>query len=424
MNAADLEPIPAEQKTQSPVDLFLIFAGANVVATTFITGATLKMGLSFRNAIGVAIVGSLVGALMVALLAPVGSKWGVPSIVALRAPLGRPGAHLVALVLYTTNFAWIALNNVIAASVTGAIVPSVGPRVLAVALGLAATLIVAAGPRLVALANRAAVPLMLVAGAVLAFLARGVAGSIPDTTPAPTTPLWQALDLVIAYQVSWILMFADYSRYTRSGTRSGLAVFASLSLTSILGMSLGALLCAASGSTDPGTMLAALGSPPLGAILLAVATITTNFVNIYLSALALRSLVPRINDRAAVLVTGFVGAALSALSREWIDGYSAFMGALGLILVPLGGVALAQFFPFPRRIEPRELYEALGRFARPGWAGLLAWGAGALVYWRFQATGATLPSLLVSFAIFALFRRGLRVATDSGQDPIRGGEGG
>ncbi len=410
MNAADLEPVKGEQRTQSSLDLFLIFAGANVVATTFVTGATVKAGLSFSSSMVAVMVGSVIGGLLVALLVPVGSIWGVPSIIALRAPLGRPGAHVVALLLYITNFAWIALNNVIAASVTEAMFPAVSMRVMAVVLGIAATLIVAGGPRLVAMANRAAVPLMVVAGSVLAWLALGAIGSVPDPAPASTLSMWQALDLVIAYQVSWILMFADYSRYSASPSRSGLAVFASLSLTSILGMALGALLCAISGSTDPGAMLAALGSPPLGAALLATATITTNFVNIYLSALALRSLIPRIKDRPAVMITGLVGAALSVLSRGWIDGYSAFMGTLGLILVPLGGVALAQFFPFPKEIEPGELYEAEGRFATPGWAGLIAWSAGAFVYWRYQATGATLPALLVSFALFALMRhRGSRV---------------
>jgi hypothetical protein len=85
------------------------------------------------------------------------------------------------------------------------------------------------------------------------------------------------------------------------------------------------------------------------------------------------------------------------------------MGTLGLILVPLGGVALAQFFPFPKEIEPRELY-AEGRFARANWAGLVAWAGGAFVYWRYQATGATLPALLTSFALFAALRRGRRAA--------------
>lgn len=405
MNAADLEPVPADQRTQSSLDLFLIFAGANVVATTFITGATVKAGLSFANSMLAVLVGGVIGALLVALLVPVGSKWGVPSIIALRAPLGRPGAHVVALILYITNFAWIALNNVIAASVTESMFPAVSMRVLAVVLGVAATLIVAGGPRLVALANRAAVPLMVVAGAFLAWLALGALGSVPSTPPAASLSMWQALDLVIAYQVSWILMFADYSRYSPSPSRSALSVFASLSLTSILGMALGALLCAISGSTDPGAMLAALGSPPLGAALLATATITTNFVNIYLSALALRSLIPKVQAGPAVLITGFVGAALSVLSRDWIDGYSGFMGTLGLILVPLGGVALAQFFPFPKEIQPRALYETEGRFARANGAGLAAWAAGAFVYWKYQATGATLPALMVSFALFAVWRR-------------------
>lgn len=405
MNAADLEPIPTDRKTQSTFDLFLIFAGANVVATTFITGATVKAGLSFSDSMAAVCAGSAIGAALVAFLAPVGSRWGVPSIIALRAPLGRPGAHLVAAILYLTNFAWIAINNVIAASVTAAIFPEAGMRVIAVALGIAATLIVMGGPRLVAFANRAAVPLMVVAGAVLAYLAAQAIGSVPSSEPALPLPMWQALDLVIAYQVSWILMFADYSRYSASPRGSAIAVFASLSLTSVLGMALGALLCAISGSTDPGAMLSALGSPAIGVALLAVATITTNFVNIYLSALALRSLVPSIKDGPAVLATGLVGAALSVLSREWIDGYSAFMGNLGMILVPLGGVALAQFFPFPREIDVRELYAAEGRFAKPGWPGLLAWAAGAWVYWRFQATGATVPALMVSFGLFALARR-------------------
>ncbi len=406
MHAADLEPVPADQKTQSPLDLFLIFAGANVVATTFITGATVKSGLSFTSAILAISVGSIVGGLLVALLAPVGSRWGVPSIIALRAPLGRPGAHVVAAILYLSNFAWIALNNVIAASVTEAVFPSADLRLLAVVLGVAATLIVAGGPGLVALANRLAVPLMVVSGAVLAYLALGALDSLPDAKPAGAgISMWLALDLVIAYQVSWILMFADYSRYTASPIRSGAAVFTSLSITSILGMLLGALLCAVSGSTDPGAMLAAMGSPPLGALLLATATITTNFVNIYLSALALRSLIPAIKDGPAVLVTGFIGAALSVLSRGWIDGYSSFMGTLGMILVPLGGVALAQFYPFPKEIDPRDLYRDGGRFAHPGWAGLAAWAAGAAVYWNYQSTGSTLPALLVSFAMFAVLRR-------------------
>ena len=53
-DAADLSPVPAEKQTQSAFDLFLIFAAANVVATTMQTGAVL--GLRFGG--GQAIVNS------------------------------------------------------------------------------------------------------------------------------------------------------------------------------------------------------------------------------------------------------------------------------------------------------------------------------------------------------------------------------
>jgi purine-cytosine permease-like protein len=39
--AADIGVVPLDQRTQSPRDLFLIFAGANIVATTLVTGASL-----------------------------------------------------------------------------------------------------------------------------------------------------------------------------------------------------------------------------------------------------------------------------------------------------------------------------------------------------------------------------------------------
>jgi len=61
--------------------------------------------------------GGVGGAALVAALAPIGTRLRVPSIVAARAALGFSGAQALALLLFVTNFAWIALNNVIAASI-------------------------------------------------------------------------------------------------------------------------------------------------------------------------------------------------------------------------------------------------------------------------------------------------------------------
>ena len=49
MEAADLSPIPSAKQTQSPFDLFLIFAAANVVATTMQTIAEAEIGESMME---------------------------------------------------------------------------------------------------------------------------------------------------------------------------------------------------------------------------------------------------------------------------------------------------------------------------------------------------------------------------------------
>ena len=105
------------QRTQPAFDLFLIFAAANIVATTLQTGAVLGARYGRTDVVVLVVAGACFGASLVAMLAPVGSTTGVPSMIAARAPLGYRGAQVVSGLLYLTNFAWIAVNNTIAASV-------------------------------------------------------------------------------------------------------------------------------------------------------------------------------------------------------------------------------------------------------------------------------------------------------------------
>ena len=111
MGPADLAQISEEQQTQRPFDLFLIFVGANIVATTLQVGASVSGTLPLGVGLSVIGVGALAGATLVAALAPIGTRLRVPSIVAARAALGLNGAQALALILFVTNFAWIALEQ-------------------------------------------------------------------------------------------------------------------------------------------------------------------------------------------------------------------------------------------------------------------------------------------------------------------------
>jgi purine-cytosine permease-like protein len=408
VDAADLSPVPESQRTQSPFDLFLIFAAANVVATTMQTGAALGSRFEGGTAAGNALVGAIFGALLVAVLAPIGSHSGVPSMIAARAPLGYRGAQVVSGLLYLTNFAWIAINNQIAASACAQVFGGPGSaRIWAAVLGVAAVAVVARGPRAVGYADRIAVPIMLVAGSVLTYaVLTEPAPPAQAAAPALTVPpalLW-GLDVVIGYQVSWLLMFADYSRYTRSGRAAATAVFAGLAIPAFWLIPLGWSLARLAGSDDPGTMLAAAGVGWWTAALITLASVTTNFVNIYLSSLAWRTLAPRSTGAGSVWTIGLIGTALGLISTGWLTRFADLMVLLGSILVPVGGVFLAHFIALKRPVDVARIYDVT-RLPSFNVAGMTAWIAGAIVYRLAAPIGATLPALAASMLVYAVVAR-------------------
>ena len=416
MLAADIQPIAAAEQRQSAADLFLIFVGADIVATTFQVGASLASSFELSGVVTLIVIGSIAGAALVAVLAPLGSRLRVPSVIAARPALGFTGAALVAVLLYASNFAWIALNNVIAASACARAAanwlgPAAGAQTpWALALGAFSTAVVWRGPRAVARADRVAVPLMLAVGGALTV---ACLRAVPAATAKPPTPIsvMRGLDVVVGYQVSWILMFADYSRYTRSARGSAIAVLAALASTSIWMMLLGAVAARTAGTDDPGAMMQAVGLGAGGAVLLTLATVTTNFVNIYMSSLAWKSLKPRANDTAIVWSIGVVGTALSALPGVWLAQYTNFMVVLGALLVPIGGLLVAHYYlAGVRQTEPSTsaLYDEAGPFRGISTAGMTAWIVAAIVYFaanRATVVGGTIPALVTSVAVYTLVVR-------------------
>ncbi|REJ85459.1 MAG: hypothetical protein DWQ36_11840 [Acidobacteria bacterium] len=443
----ELTSIPSHQRTASTLDVALLFAGANVVSSTLITGATLGAATTLDRALAALLLGLVVGTLPLAVLARTGPRYGLPSMVLLRGPFGRLGAATVSALLVVTNFAWIGLNNQVAAGAFAALVDGDGsgvassdrpgpegalgglapiladPTVGSVVVGAAAIAVALFGPAAMARFDRVAVPLMVLLGVALTVaLVRGLGDGAPlvQQSPGPARPLGvlAGLDLVIGYQVSWSLMFADYTRYQRSEAAASRAVFFGLTLTSGWLMTLGLIAARTVGSNDPAQLVLASGLPAAALLVLALATVTTNFVNLYLSGLAIRTLVPAAPQRATIVVVGLVGTALSAADQRLLDRYAAFMGLLATLLLPIVAIALVHFFWLRR--GDRDAGSATSSTTAvsflPAW---IAWAAGAATYQAIArlapAVGATGATLVVA----ALVYLGASPLAGAGRGPVR-----
>jgi nucleobase:cation symporter-1, NCS1 family len=389
----DLTAVPQAQRRASTLDVLLVFAGANIVTTTLVTGGSIGRAFSWERTLLVIVLGTVAGTAILALLARLGPRFGLPTMVLLRQPFGTHGAEAISLLLLVTNFAWIALNNVIAANAIAGMSLG-GARSWSVVVGLIAVAITFFGPRAMALFNRVAVPLLLVVGAALTIVIVGGASQRLDGAGDGSLGLLAGLDVVIGYQVSWSLMFADYTRYQRAERGAATAVFLGLTLSSLWLIGLGAAAGRIGGGNDPTTMILGAGLPVAALLLMALSTITTNFVNLYLSALAVRNLWQGAPPRTTVLVVGALGTALGLLSPGLLDGYATFMGWIGTGFLPIAAITVVHFFV----LVPRTASPPATRAWSP--AAILAWAAGVTTYQavvRFAPeVGATLPTLLVT----------------------------
>ncbi len=173
-------------------------------------------------------------------------------------------------------------------------------------------------------------------------------------------------------------------------------------------MPLGAMAAMAAGSSDPGAMMAAVGLGFSGALLLTLATVTTNFVNIYMSSLAWKSLVPSGRDSTIVWSIGLIGTALGAVPGVWLEQYANFMIVLGAVLLPIGGILVTHYYLRPQPIDDAfvaAMYDRSGRFSGFSFAGLAAWVAGAATFFAAGSIGGTLPAFAVSIVTYGMLRR-------------------
>ncbi len=159
-------------------------------------------------------------------------------------------------------------------------------------------------------------------------------------------------------------------------------------------------------------MLAAAGVGWWTAALITLASVTTNFVNIYLSSLAWRTLVPSSTGAGSVWTIGLLGTALGLISTGWLTQFAELMVLLGSVLVPVGGVFIAHFVVLKQPIDVVRIYDVATLPAFNA-AGMIAWLAGFLVYKAAAPIGATLPALAASMVVYIVIRRLRPASADS-----------
>ena len=401
--------VPAAERIFNFTDAAALWFSLGVGLLVMQVGAYLRPGLSLPQALGAILLGSVLGAGLLAWVAGIGSKHGLSSSALIGRTMGQRFAMLPVAINVVQLLGWTAFELVVMRDGTRTIIDHVFgvnaawvPVVATLAWG--ALLLVLASGRMIGLVrrfvSRAAMPLIIASLLWLSYQfglkawQHGLAALWAKPGDGSMS-LLAAVDLVVAMPVSWLPLVADYARYGRQAGATARGTWMGYAAANIWCYALGVLVISVSPSDIDmlSTLLLAQGGLiALGFIL--VDEVDNAYGDVHSGAVSTNFLRSRwtIRRTGMTLVLLATAAAL-ALPMHALEP---FLLTLSSVFVPLFGVVIAQLAP---GLPPQSNWR---------WGPMIVWLLGIAVFqagtlW-WPSWGSALPSLAFTLLAAGVLR--------------------
>src|SRR5688500_5137372 len=116
-----IEPVPERLRVLGVADQTMLWGNLGVSLLVLVIGGFLVPALSLRDALIAVLVGSVIGNAMVGVAGMIGAQARVPSMVLLRAPLGRLGSFLPTGLNVAQCLGWATFELIIIAAAAAAL---------------------------------------------------------------------------------------------------------------------------------------------------------------------------------------------------------------------------------------------------------------------------------------------------------------
>jgi NCS1 family nucleobase:cation symporter-1 len=428
-----IEPVPERLRVLSVLDGFLLWANLSVSLLVIVAGAFLVLpasqyglALSLPEAVAAIVTAAIVGSLLLGLGGLIGADARVPTMVLLRAPLGRRGSYLPTGLNIVQCLGWSVFELIIIATGASALSQQVfgfsGLAFWKIGFGAVATALAFLGPVgfVRKYVRKFAVWIVIASLVYLSWWSLHGQHPIRLWHRGGANGFWPGFDLVLASIISWTPLVADYTRFSRTRRAgfwgAGLGYF----VPTIPLFTLGAVIAMSRHiSAAPALLTAVAAGGAASIIALLALTVDESdeaFANVYSAAVSLQNLVPRVPQRLLVASVAAVATA-GALVID-LRNYQQFLYLLGSFFVPLLAVLLADWLLSGRHYDRERIFGAPELRAEM----VGAWLAGFCLYqWLYPQGpgwwtrlvahahphalpwgGASLPSFATAFVLATL----------------------
>ena len=371
-------PVP-DRETVSGTAIAVVIIGVSITLPAFLVGTKLIGALGLIDGVLAIFLGGLLTACVGYLTMRVGTETRLSTYNVILFCFGRTGSHIVNLILAVTLFGWYGVTAALFGRALSQMVEStfqvlVSPHIFTIAGGVLMVVTTIYGFRAIDRLSRIAVPLLaalLLYGvwAVLDGASLAELSGVPGRPHEGLASISAGISIVIGSFFVGVTLVPDLSRFARGRRDAITGAFLSYGIGFPVILLLSGLPVLVSAEPDLITSMTSLGLGIPALIVMVFATWTTNINNLYSASLSIARIMPKVRDWVITLVSGVIGTLLALAGI--MDHFVSFLILLGIIVPPIAGVYLVNYFLIrPTRINVQQLdavpdfrWDAIGSWA-------------------------------------------------------------
>jgi putative hydroxymethylpyrimidine transporter CytX len=432
--------VPMEDRHYGFWDMAATWLGANACTGSWYTGGVIA-ALGVGGTLIVLLVANPIAYIIMALIGYMGYKVGTTTMGLTRASFGIKGSKLPSLFNTTQFVGWCAVNTFIAAISLSFLFkelfnwPAFGEQgawwCLAVGVVLCSvlqiTITVIAGSRSIKYAERVASALLIILTlweTIVIFNHWSIDQIMKWRPPAELgIPFGNALDMMAAFSLGWVPAIAEFTRYSKSKAASTGApvIGANVSLFwfALVG-ALGAIAATLTSgqydpnTSDPSSIMSALGLGWVAFLVLVLATVTTNTINIYAAGMSVINIFPKVQPFRALWIVSILALFVSLIpiiAGSFLDAFIFFLDYIGAVFGPLFAIIIVDYY-----ILRKSRYDWSHASLKGGiywysngisWRAITIWACGTTLCLIFKSSnffGATVggiyPAIIATFILY------------------------
>lgn len=404
------EPVPSSLR-RPWWEITFVTSGFCLAVSGMFAGAALATGMSLGNVIVTILIGNLLLTLFGGFMGSIGAKTGMATSMIAKGTFGSLGSIIISLIFAVTLVGWFSVQTGFFGQTIHAMLPNAGfitsPTAASIWGGALMILTAFIGYKGIRILSNIAIPLLLILSITGVILATNEAGGWNNLVPTISEPIsiMEGIVIVVGTFAVGAVVQPDISRFAKSSKDSWIAMSIGMLIANGFIVFAGAVTALAMGTGDlPAAMLTlGLGIPAI--LILIAAQWTSNDSNLYSASISFTNTnIIKTNRSTVVVIIGILGTILGALGIA--DYFVGFLSTLGVLIPPIAGVIIADYFILK---SPNYNFEGQKAFVNVNWISITAWILGVIsgfvITWGIPSLNAILIALIIQVLLTKVFEK-------------------